>query len=247
MSEPVCLEPTLGPPATSCRHQLPAPAAWASYQCLQWYQAGGHGHTVLNSSLRQCPGGKVTGSNGEGGTHAPQAPVWPCTLNSPQSLQRAVGLGCPEGEGLGPVSALRLTQQAQAEGPCDPPGDPRGVCTVGAVRSPNNCPLLRGRCRSAAGGICLQAHGLGRTSALHWPPSALGTRVGARGARWAAGAPRPGSSHHLLASFTNFSIWVVTTHPYNTRRRGLILGAAHTHLCPEWSARSWRPRWLLLL
>lgn len=51
---------------------------------------------------------------------------------------------------------------------------------------------------SAAGGICLQAHGLGRTSALHWPPSALGTHFrlevldGLPVPHW------PGFSHHRL-------------------------------------------------
>lgn len=94
-----------GPPATSCCHQLPAPAAWASSQCLQWYQAGGHGHTVLNLLSWAVPwwvrcDGEQRGRRDR--VCSQWAPVWPCTLNSPQSLQRAVGLGCPEGEGLGP-------------------------------------------------------------------------------------------------------------------------------------------------
>lgn len=31
------------------------PAAWASSQCLQWYQVGGHGHSVLNLLLWAVP------------------------------------------------------------------------------------------------------------------------------------------------------------------------------------------------
>lgn len=98
--EPVCPEPTPDP--------LPA-AAWASSHCLQWYQAGGHGHMVLNLLSWAVLWWVGTGSHThrcdrEGGTLSvcQQAPVWPCTLNSPQSLQRVAGLGCPDRERLGP-------------------------------------------------------------------------------------------------------------------------------------------------
>lgn len=64
---------------------------------------------VLNLLSWAVPWWVRTGSHthrcdGEGGTLSvrQQAPVWSCTLNSPQNLQRAAGLGCPDREGLGP-------------------------------------------------------------------------------------------------------------------------------------------------
>lgn len=232
--------PPAAPPAacTSCLGQLPVPAVVSS----RWSWT-----PVLNLLSWAVPwwvrcDGEPSGKEGPClfavGTCVALYPEFPT-----EACREQLVWGVPEG-GAGTLSALRLTQQAQAEGPCDSSWGPHEGLHCGSCPVPTQLPTARGRWVQQGASVC-KAHGLRRTSALHWPPSALAPALGSRCQMGYPVPHWPGSSHHLLKLFHPTSVWVgdnaIPTTQEADPRRG-----THTPVS-RMVGQVLASRWLLLL